>query len=252
MAGKRRRGIYLLPNLITTASLLLGFYAAIRALDGDFITAAAAVLDGIDGRVARMLGIDSRFGAEFDSLTDAIVFGVVPALVMYLWLLPSVEESALWRRLIWLTAFFYTASTVLRLARFNVQAVADGKHVFFRGMPSPAAAALVMSMIWAWQDWGYSGQAAIWTALITLVLTSAAMVSNFSYYSLKGINFRDRVPFIAIFLVVAVFAVASIDVPRFLLFISLAYSLSGPGIYLLRVFRRKQRGGKQRHPVQRH
>ncbi len=243
---KPRGGIYLLPNLITTTSLLLGFYAIICAFAGDFNIAVlmiliCVVLDGMDGQVARMLNLVSRFGAEFDSLTDAVVFGVAPALIMYLWLSSNVEISGVAERITWLATFFYTATTVLRLARFNVQSLSVEKDIF-RGLPSPAAAALVVTLIWVWQDLiRFSpGIVAVtlWVTLGTLALVGAAMISNFSYYSLKGLKLRNKVRFITTFIIVAVFTLAAIDLPRCLFFAALVYALSGPVIYLMRLSRR--------------
>lgn len=250
--NKSRNGIYLLPNLITTTSLLLGFYAVVCAFSGDFDTAVlmvliCVILDGMDGQVARRLNLVSRFGAEFDSLTDAVSFGVAPALVTYLWLSSNVAITGIADRIVWLVAFLYTASTVLRLARFNVQLLSAEKDIF-RGLPSTAAAALVMTFIWSWQDLiSFSPNAAavtLWISLAILVLLSAAMVSNFSYYSLKGLRLRNRVSFITIFTAVAIFAIAAIDLPRFLFFTALTYAFSGPVIYLMRLVRRQQ---KNRH-----
>ncbi len=240
---RKRRGIYLLPNLITTASLFFGFFAIVRALNGDFESAAfavfvCAILDALDGRVARGTNTVTRFGAEYDSLSDAVVFGFVPALTVYLWAFSALEPGQLWHRLGWLAAFFYTASTLLRLARFNTQISPDDKY-FFRGMPSPVAAVLVMSLIWSWQDFGYAGGQLTWLVLGVVVTASAAMVSNFSYYSLKGLHLKNRVPFIAMLAVVVGFVIAAVDLPRFLFFLSLIYTLSGPLLYVARRWRKR-------------
>ena len=245
MISKRRnggrRGIYLLPNLVTTASLFFGFFAMVRALNGDFASAAlsvfaCAILDALDGRVARMTNTATRFGAEYDSLSDAVVFGFVPALTVYLWAFSELDPGQIWHRVGWLAAFFYTASTLLRLARFNAQG--SGDKYFFRGMPSPVAAVLVMSLIWSWQDLGYAGDRLTWLVLAVVIAASVAMVSNFSYYSLKGLNFRNRVPFIALLAIVVGFVIAAVDLPRFLFFLSLIYALSGPFLYFTRRRRR--------------
>lgn len=237
----RRRGIYLLPNLITTASLFVGFFGAVRALNGDFSAAAFAVficalLDGLDGRVARMTETVTRFGAEYDSLTDAVVFGLVPALTVYLWAFSGLETGQMLHRIGWLAAFLYAASTLLRLARFN--AYSAGEKYFFRGLPSPAAAVLVMSLIWSLQGMDHTGVWLTWVALTAVVTASAAMVSNLSYYSLKGLHFKSRVPFISMLAVVVGFVIAAVDLPRFLLFLSLAYLLSAPMLYLFRRWRK--------------
>lgn len=237
----RRRGIYLLPNLITTASLFVGFFGVVRALNGDFSAAAFAVficalLDGLDGRIARMTDTVTRFGAEYDSLTDAVVFGLVPALTVYLWAFSALEPGQILHRVGWLAAFFYAASTLLRLARFNAHSA--GEKYFFRGLPSPAAAVLIMSLVWSWQDLGYASAWITWVALTAVITVSAAMVSNLSYHSLKGLHFKNRVPFITMLAVVVGFVIAAVDLPRFLLFSSLVYLLSAPTLYLFRRWRK--------------
>ena len=242
MRHDRKRGIYLLPNLVTTTSLFLGFYAIIRALNGDFEAAAllvfvCAVLDGIDGRVARATHTVTRFGAEYDSLSDAVVFGFVPALTVYLWAFSTLEWGVIEHRIGWLVAFVYTAATLLRLARFNAQAATGGKH-FFRGMPSPVAAVLVMSMIWSWQDFGYTGGELIWLVLGVVIAASAAMVSNLSYHSFKDLHFKNRVRLITVFAIAVGFVIAAVDLPRFLFFLCLTYALSGPCMYLVRRWRK--------------
>ena len=237
MKTKSGRGIYLLPNIITMASLFLGLFALMQAISGNFEAAAISILvciilDGLDGKVARLLNMVSRFGAEFDSLTDAIVFGVVPALSMYLWLYsePALIDET-WRRMGWLATCFYVASTVLRLARFNVQT----SSYIFRGLPSPAAAALVMTFIWLWQDVIYNHHFVLVLSVIVLFVLGALMVSNFSYASIKKVDFRNKVPFIASFAIMTMFIVAAIDIPRFVFFMSVSYVLSGPAIYVFRL-----------------
>ena len=238
----KRRGIYLLPNLITTTSLFFGFFAMVRALNGDFESAALAVfvcaiLDALDGSVARMTNTSTRFGAEYDSLSDAVVFGMVPAISVYLWAFSGFEPGQLEHRIGWLVAFFYTASTVLRLARFNVQAGTENKY-FFRGMASPCAAVLVMSLIWSCEDFGYTGEQLIWPVAAIVAAVSVAMVSNLSYYSLKGLNLRNRIPFVAVLVIIVGFIVAAVDLPRFLFFVFLTYALSGPFLYFIRHWRK--------------
>lgn len=241
--NKPKRGIYLLPNLITMTSLFLGFFALIEAVAGRFDVASAAilvciVLDGLDGRVARSLNIVSRFGAEFDSLTDAVVFGVVPAVTMYLWLYSDPGINPAWMKAGWLAAFFYVACTVLRLARFNSQATS----YMFRGLPSPAAAALVMAFIWSWQDLAYSYQSAVVLSFVILIAAGALMVSNLSYTSFKKVDLSNKVPFIVILVLMTFLIAIAIDIPRFVLFMSLFYVLSGPTIYCLRFVRKRPRG----------
>ncbi len=233
----RKRGIYLLPSLITTVSLFCGFLAIMQILEGRFETAAlllfvSAALDVLDGGVARATGTSTRFGAEYDSLNDAVVFGVAPALAIYLWAFADIGAGDIWHRVGMLSAFFYLASTLLRLARFNSQHGND--RYFFRGLPSTAAAMLIMSLIWAWQDLGYEGERFVWLVSGIVVIVSALMVSNFSYYSLKGIDLKGRVPFVALFAIVAGFVIVLIDFPRFIFFLSLIYMVSGPFLYLFR------------------
>jgi len=156
MSDKRRRGIYLLPNLFTTAALFAGFFAIISAIQGRFEVAAVAIfiamiLDGLDGRVARMTNTQTEFGAEYDSLSDMVSFGVAPALVVYLWGLSTLGKVG------WLAAFIYTAGAALRLARFNTQAVSIDKR-YFQGLPSSAAVAVVFGMVWVVIEYGFSGE----------------------------------------------------------------------------------------------
>ena len=240
--NKFRRGIYL-PNLITTLSLLCGFYAAISAFGVNFKTAAIAivvcvVLDGLDGNIARWTNTASRFGSELDSLTDAVVFGCIPALIVYQWSLHIlVELGSVWGKIGWLIAFAYVAATVLRLARFNSQAMSASKN-FFRGLPCPVAAILMMSLIWACEDLGYAGEQLVWSVVMLMVLVSITMVSNFSYFSLKGIQWKGRISFVVLALLIGVLMLSTIDAPKFLFFLALLYLLSGPAIYLKRVFKR--------------
>ena len=240
---KLRRGIYLLPNLITITSLFLGFFALFKAFSGEFNEAVIAilvciVLDGLDGRVARMLNLVSRFGAEFDSLTDAVVFGVVPALTMYLWLYAdSGTINTIWGQIGWLVMFFYVASTILRLARFNSQAVS----YIFRGLPSPAAAAFVMSFIGSLHSIDYDYQFTLFLSVFILILSGTLMVSNFSYLSLKNLDFRNKVPLIVSFAIMIFFVIAAIDLYRFVLVVSFIYVLSGPVVYAIRTFRKRPR-----------
>ena len=188
--NKSRRGIYLLPNLFTTGALFAGFYAIVAAMGGRFEAAAIAVfvamlLDGLDGRVARITNTSSEFGAEYDSLSDMVSFGLAPSLVMYEWALVHMNGMGwVWAKLGWLAAFFYAAAAALRLARFNIRsAIADKRY--FQGLPSPSAAALLMGMIWVWHDLEFSGDQLKVPAFLLTVTAGALMVSKFSYYSFK-------------------------------------------------------------------
>lgn len=222
----RHKGIYLLPNLFTTAALFSGFYAIVSAMDGHFAYAAIAifvamVLDGLDGRVARMTNTQSAFGAEYDSLSDMVAFGVAPALVVFSWALHDLGKVG------WVFAFIYVAGAALRLARFNTH-IGDEDKRYFTGLASPSAAGLVAGMVWALTDFGVDGGD---IALLVGVLTALGgllMVSNVRYYSFKDLDLRGRVPFFVILLVVLIFAVISTDPSRILWLIFIVYSLSGP------------------------
>jgi CDP-diacylglycerol--serine O-phosphatidyltransferase len=241
---ERRRGIYLLPNLITTAALFAGFYGIVASTQGKFEQASAAIfiamiLDALDGRVARMTNTQSAFGAEYDSLADMGSFGLAPALVMYEWSLSSlVDVSWHWGKLGWLAAFLYVASAALRLARFNTKASNTDKR-YFQGLPSPAAAAVVVGFVWACFDNGIKGDAVAMLALPIIVFVGLMMVSNVSYYSFKDIDFHNRVPFVVMLVVVLVFVFTSIDPPITLFGGFMLYALSGPVISILRRFKKR-------------
>ena len=222
----RPRGIFLLPNPLTTAALFSGFYAIVSAVYGNFVAAAIAifvamVLDGLDGRVARLTQTQSEFGAQYDSLSDVIAFGVAPALVSFLWALHDLGKLG------WISAFLFVACAALRLARFNTQLASMDKR-FFSGLASPAAAALISAWVWVLTEQGVTGNAVRYPMAAIVAATGLLMVSNFRYYSFKDIGGRARVPFIALLIVVAVFAVASFDPALFLLLVCSAYALSGP------------------------
>ncbi len=238
---KRGRGIYLLPNLFTTAALFSGFYAVVAAIKGQFEIAAIAVfvamvMDGLDGRVARLTNTQSAFGAEYDSLADMVSFGLVPALIVYLWALSTLGKVG------WLVAFIYTASAALRLARFNTQ-VGSADRRYFQGLPSPAAAAVVMGMIWVGVDYGFVGEelssSVAWIAAVITAVSGLLMVSNIRYHSLKELDFKNRVPFVVLLLVVAVYVVISIDPPQILFGIFFLYLLWGPLFTLVELRKRR-------------
>jgi CDP-diacylglycerol--serine O-phosphatidyltransferase len=225
----RHRGVYLLPNLFTTAALFCGFYAVVSAMHGNFGYAAVAIfwamfLDGMDGRVARMTNTQSAFGEQYDSLADMVSFGVAPALVVFSWVL---HDLGRWG---WAAAFIYTACAALRLARFNTQiGVVDKKY--FMGLASPAAASVIAATVWVWSDIKPDG---VWAVLIAIVtaLAGLLMVSNFRYTSFKGLNFRGRVPFGVMLLVVLVFASLIIYQEQGVLAIAVLYALSAPCVWL--------------------
>lgn len=233
----RKRGIYLLPNLFTTASLFSGFYAIVAASNSDFAMASIAifvsmVLDGLDGRVARLTNTQSRFGEEYDSLADMVAFGVAPGLVAFFWVLNDLDKLG------WVVTFIYVAGSALRLARFNTQIGSVDKR-YFVGLPSPSAAAVVAGMVWCLhgveQSW--------WLEVLAVLLVAGAgalMVSNVLYYSGKDLDLKGRVPFAAILLVVLAFAVVAIEPPVILFLAFLGYTLSGPLFWLWRRLRRRK------------
>ena len=245
-AKKRSRGIYLLPNLITTAALFAGFYGIVAATQDKFEQACVAIfiamiLDALDGRVARMTNTQTEFGAEYDSLADMGSFGLAPALVMYEWSLSSlVNVSFTLGKLGWLAAFLYVASGALRLARFNTKASNTDKR-YFQGLPSPAAAAVVVGFVWACFDNGIKGDEVAIISLFIIVFSGLMMVSNVSYYSFKDIDFHNKVPFMAMLVVVMVFVFASIDPPIALFGCFMIYALSGPVLSIRRRFRKRGR-----------
>jgi CDP-diacylglycerol--serine O-phosphatidyltransferase len=240
----RRRGIYLLPNLLTTAAFFSGFYAIVAATNDKFEQAAVAVfiamiLDGLDGRVARMTNTQSEFGAEYDSLADLASFGLAPALVMYEWSLSSLRDVS-WQlgKLGWLAAFIYAVAAALRLARFNTRASSTDKR-YFQGLPSPSAAAVIVGMVWVCFDSGIKGADVAMLAWPLTVIVGVLMVSKVSYYSFKDIDFQNRVPFFVILVVVLIFVFAAIDPPLVLFSCFFLYTLSGPAIAVMRRIRKR-------------
>lgn len=230
--AKRHPGIYLLPNLFTTGALFAGFYAIIAANEGKFEAAAIAVfiamvLDGLDGRVARMTNTQSAFGAEYDSLSDMVSFGLAPALVMYEWSLFSMKAMGFpWDKIAWLAAFFYVASAALRLARFNTRIGVQDKR-WFQGLPSPAAAAVLMGMIWTMTDMGFLGSDLSYLAIAVTLIPAFLMVSNIPFYSFKDINFKNRVSFVTMPIVVILLVLATIDPSKILWAAFSLYAISG-------------------------
>lgn len=242
--GKPRRGIYLLPNLFTTAALFCGFFAVIAAISGRFSIAAiavlvGAVLDGLDGRVARMTNTQSEFGAEYDSLSDVVSFGVAPALIVYLWALQDVAAFG-WQNIGWVFAFLYAACAALRLARFNVQIGKVDKR-FFQGLAVPAAASIMVCLVWVADDLGYRGADFANLCLAFSVVIGLLMVSKFPYYSFKDLGSGVRIPFIALLVPVLLLFIAAIDPPKALFALALLYGLSGPALSGYRWIRRRVR-----------
>jgi len=228
----RRRGIYLLPNLFTTAALFAGFYAIVMAMNQRFDNAAVAIfiamiLDTLDGRVARLTRTQSAFGAEYDSLSDMVCFGAAPALIMYEWALKDLGRPG------WIAAFVYCAGAALRLARFNTNIEVVDKR-FFQGLPSPAAAALIAGFLWLAIDnkipVGEYGMP--WVAACLTLYAGITMVINVPFYSFKDINLRRSVPFAVILLIVLGFVLVISDPPIVLFLLFVAYGLSGYAYWL--------------------
>ena len=235
----RRRGIYLLPNLFTTAALFAGFYAIVQAINGHFEHSAisifiAMVLDGLDGRVARLTHTESEFGAEYDSLSDMISFGAAPALVMYEWALKDMGKLG------WIAAFIYCACAALRLARFNTNLEIADKR-FFQGLPTPAPAAFIAGLIWVTLDFQVQGTDIKWVAWGTTLFAGLTMVSSLPYYSGKEINLRKSVPFVTILLLALFFFVLIPSQPPVVLFsLFLLYVLSGYVIWVWRMVKKRK------------
>lgn len=232
------KGIFLLPNLFTTAALFGGFYAIIAAVNDKFEIAAIAifiamVLDGLDGRVARLTNTQSEFGAQYDSLADLVSFGLAPSLIVYLWALVHMKEVAIsWGKLGWMAAFIYVACAALRLARFNVQnEEVDSRY--FIGLPSPASAALMVGMVWLLNDMGIDGKSVQIYALSMTLFAGLLMVSNIKFHSFKGFDFRSKVPHLFVLAIALVFALVAIAPPIVLFGVFLIYAFSGPVIWLM-------------------
>ena len=235
--GKKvtRKGIYLLPNLLTTASLFSGFFSIISAINGNFIASgmalfAAQMLDGLDGRVARLTNSQSLFGAQYDSLCDVISFGLAPAIIVFLWGLDSMGQAG------WVFSFLYVAAAALRLARFNTYI--GSEDTYFKGLPSPVASGMVVYFVWAMSSYGIQGEEvgailATFTAILT-GLVSLMMVVNVPYYSFKEIELKKRVPFFSMLFVVFIFALISIDPPIVLASSAFTYIISGPLLWVMK------------------
>lgn len=237
---QQRRGIYLLPNLFTTAGLFAGFYAIVSAIRGDFEASAIAifvamVMDGLDGRIARMTNTQSDFGAEYDSLSDMIAFGLAPALVMFQWSLLDMGKFG------WMIAFIYTACAALRLARFNTQVgVADKRY--FQGLPSPAAAACLAGWVWLGTTEHYSEAIIANVGVALTFVCGLLMVSSMRYHSFKELDLKGKVPFVVMLVVVLIVALIANNPPWVLFFGFFTYALSGPVVTLIKL--RKHRSGR--------
>lgn len=232
VARKRRKGIYILPNLFTLAALFGGFYAIVMAMNLRFDLAAigvfaAMILDSLDGRVARLTNTQSAFGEQMDSLSDMVSFGAAPALIAYEWALKGLGRWG------WVAAFVYCACAALRLARFNVNTAVVDKR-YFQGLPSPAAAALVTGLIWVMNDLEWAGAELSWVMFGVALYAGLTMVTNVPFYSFKDLHMKRSVPFAAIVLIALVIAVINIHPPIVLFAMFVVYSLSGYGVYAWR------------------
>lgn len=223
----RHRGVYLLPNLFTTAALFCGFYAIVASINHRFEPAALAIFaamifDGLDGRIARMTNTQSAFGVQYDSLSDMVSFGVAPAIVSFNWVLISLGKVG------WSACFIYATCAALRLARFNTQVDTADKN-YFTGLASPAAAAILAGMVWVAADNQITNSMMLSIIVCAVVAVAGMlMISNVKYYSFKGLDFRERVPFVVIVALVLLLAVGRIDPPIVLLGLATIYALSGP------------------------
>lgn len=230
---KRRRGIYWLPNLITTAAMFCGFYAILAAMDGRYTFAAALifgamVLDGMDGRVARWTGTASEFGVQYDSLSDLISFGVAPSLLLYHYALHLVSRvDYLPEKLGWMVAFLYAACAALRLARFNTQ-VGHVDKAFFIGLPSPAAAATVAGYVWVSHLFRFAPEYWLPFSLLVMALTGLLMVSNIKYYSFKTFKMNERIPFGKSIIPALILGVLFLEPALTLFSVFALYTLHGP------------------------
>ena len=241
---RRRRGVYLLPNLLTTGALFAGFYSIVAAIDENFLGAVWAIyiamfLDGLDGRVARMTSTESDFGKEYDSLADMVSFGLAPAIVTYQWGVVRLSEyGLLWGRLGWLAAFLYAVSAALRLARFNTSGSRDTR--FFRGLPSPPAAAGIAAMVWGSIEYEIGGLLALVAGVAITAMAGVAMMSNFRYLSFKDFNLSSRVPFGNLMFVLGLLIVVALNPPVVIFGMFAVYSCSAPTLWVWRRFRRRQ------------
>ncbi len=230
---QQKRGIYLLPNLFTTAGLFAGFYAIVSAMRGEFTVAAVAIfvamiMDGLDGRIARMTNTQSAFGAEYDSLADMVAFCLAPALVMFEWALAGLGKFG------WMVAFIFAACGALRLARFNTQiGIADKRY--FQGLPSPAAAACIAGWVWAGSSNALAPALLTMVAIPLTLMCAILMVSTVRYHSFKELDLRGKVPFMVMLVLVLVFALIAIDPPLILFSTFLIYAMSGPALTLFKL-----------------
>ena len=243
---RMRLGIYVLPNLFTTANLFCGFYSIIASMKGMYEIAAvsiliAAVLDGLDGRIARMTHTTSKFGGEYDSLCDLVAFGVAPAILIYSWSLISYGKWG------WLAAFLFVACGALRLARFNVQVGIIDSRVF-NGLPIPGGAAVVATGVMLFFYLGGEGRFSDLSILVAIVAVSLCMVSSIKYYSFKDLNFFSRKPFMSFVLILLILVIVVAE-PQIMLFtLAFGYGVSGPAWALYRLSRKLLKEKREKDP----
>ena len=243
----RRKGIYLLPNLMTTGCLFSGFYGIVAAIDKHFDAAGKAVFiamicDTLDGRLARLTKTESAFGKEYDSLADMVAFGLAPAIIAYQWGVVRIAEfGRYWGRFGWLACFFYAAAAALRLARFNARAATADKR-YFEGLPSPSAAAIVAAFIWFASVWPEPGLTGLIGAFVVTAFAGALMVSSFGFPSFKQFNLDRRVKYYYIVMVPVFFMLIALEPPTMLLSMFGVYALSAPLLWVGRRLRRVIRG----------
>ncbi len=241
----RRRGIYVLPNLLTTGGMFAGFYAIVAAIDGNYHRSIIAifiamVLDGADGRVARLTGTESEFGKQYDSLSDMVAFGLAPAIIVYQWgIIQLAEHGWIWSKLGWLAAFMYAVAAALRLARFNViSRTADRR--FFEGLASPPAAALVTSMVALSAEQGWSGVPLLAAVFLTTAGAGALMVSRLAYYSFKEVSAKGRISFTYVLAIPLTFVLIALDPPKVIFALASTYVLSGVLFAVWRAWKRRR------------
>jgi len=245
---RMRRGIFLLPNLLTTCCLFGGFYAIVASIDGNFERAtlaifAAMIFDGLDGRVARLMGTETAFGKEFDSLADAVAFGLAPAVVCYQWGVERIAEyGSAWGRFGWIACFFYAAATAMRLARFNARSATQDKR-YFEGLPSPSGAAIVAAFIALAHDYDITRLPGLILAFVVTLASATLMVSKFPYRSFKDRAAGERVRYSRLLLVPLAIALIAVNPPVVLFTMFAVYALSGPVGWSWLKLRRRPRDG---------
>lgn len=238
--GERARGVYLLPNLFTTGALFCGFYAVVASMDGNFSRAAYAIfvamlLDGMDGRVARMTSTESQFGKEYDSLSDMVSFGIAPALVMYQWGIEVLRDlGGFWGKAGWAVAFIYCVCAALRLARFNTNSVKVGKR-YFQGLPSPAAAGVLAGFILFERTWQLGDYPSVSLALFLTLASGLLMVSNIKYRSFKDLDLKRKVPFYVLLIIPAILVLLATSPSQTLFALFFGFAASGPIGYIYRL-----------------